>query len=181
MCKNIRWKIIINIKINGKIKCNKKKTFKVKTEIKKFLQIHINNISPKKGIIINKLVITVQAQKLICDQIKTYPKKDSAIKNNKIKIPRFHTSFKLNLKWNNPFKKWKNKIIKKNLTKFIWIIRKIQPKLNSNIKNSIELKEDKLFLNPKIINNPLKLWIIKINPNKLPKFQKILRFFLLFK
>jgi hypothetical protein len=40
---------------------------------------------------VKKFVITVAAQKLICPQTKTYPKKAVAIISNKITTPRVQT------------------------------------------------------------------------------------------
>jgi len=140
LCKNSKWKNNRKINTIGKIKWIKKNIFKVKTEIKNLLQIHNNKFSPKKGITLSKLVITVPAQNLICDQIKTYPKKASAIIIKQIMTPKFQTSNILKLKWKNPFIIWKKMNKKIKDTKFIWIIRKNQPKYISNIENSIEKK-----------------------------------------
>jgi hypothetical protein len=48
-------------------------------------------LSPTMGKAVKKFVITVAAQKLICPQTNTYPKKAVAIINNKIITPSVQT------------------------------------------------------------------------------------------
>jgi hypothetical protein len=48
-------------------------------------------LSPTMGKAVKKFVITVAAQKLICPQTNTYPKKAVAIINNKITTPSVQT------------------------------------------------------------------------------------------
>jgi len=52
---------------------------------------NVTILSPTIGNAVKKFVITVAAQKLICPQTKTYPKKAVAIINNKITTPRVQT------------------------------------------------------------------------------------------
>jgi len=52
-------------------KCKTKKNFKVAPVTLKPPQIQLTNNPPKIGITLNKLVITTEAQKLICAQTKT--------------------------------------------------------------------------------------------------------------
>jgi hypothetical protein len=54
-------------------------------------QIQTTNFEPNKGIAVNKLVITVDPQKLICPHGNVYPKKEiPAIKINNT-APEHHT------------------------------------------------------------------------------------------
>lgn len=55
---------------------------------------HSNTIPPTYGITYNKLVITVAAQKDICPQGNTYPKKETPINNKKRTTPLSQTSSK---------------------------------------------------------------------------------------
>jgi hypothetical protein len=48
-------------------------------------------LSPTIGKAVKKLVITVAAQKLICPQTKTYPRKAVAIIKIRITTPNVHT------------------------------------------------------------------------------------------
>jgi len=58
-------------------------------------------LSPIKGIALNRFVITVAPQKLICPQTNTYPKKAVAIINPKIAIPLNH---KIKLRYDLKYK-----------------------------------------------------------------------------
>jgi len=71
-----------------------KKNFKVAPETVKPLQIQVTTIGPQTGITLNRLVITTEAQNLICAHTKTYPIKASIINNKKIVNPETQTNFK---------------------------------------------------------------------------------------
>lgn len=58
-------------------------------------QTQITISVPKKGIVANKLVITVAPQKDICPQGNTYPINAVAIELNNIKTPRIQVIVKL--------------------------------------------------------------------------------------
>lgn len=58
-------------------------------------QIHSTKVLPQIGIAEKKLVITVAAQKLICPQGRTYPRKAVAIVRINIRTPLYHVREKL--------------------------------------------------------------------------------------
>jgi hypothetical protein len=78
--------------IKGNKKCKLKKRFKVALLTENPPHNHIATESPTKGIAVNKLVITVAPQKLICPQGRTYPKKAVAIVKKNNKIPEYHNA-----------------------------------------------------------------------------------------
>lgn len=69
-------------------------------------QSHSTKVLPTTGTALTKLVITVAAQKLICPQGRTYPKKAVRIANKKITLPTNQTFLSLYLLKNNPRKMW---------------------------------------------------------------------------
>jgi len=91
-CKKTKCRATTAINTNGNKKCNAKNRFNVGLSTEKPPQSQ-NAISwPISGMALNKFVITVAPQKLICPHGNTYPIKAMAIINAKITIPLNHTN-----------------------------------------------------------------------------------------
>jgi len=91
-CKKIKCKPTKPKSAKGKTKCNAKKRFSVGLSTEKPPH-NQNAIScPITGMALNKFVITVAPQKLICPHGRTYPINAIAIINAKISIPLNQTN-----------------------------------------------------------------------------------------
>jgi hypothetical protein len=71
LCKKYKCNITKNNPNQGKIKCKQKKNFKVLPVTEKPPQTQKTRFIPQKGITVNNLVITTEAQNLICAQTNT--------------------------------------------------------------------------------------------------------------
>ena len=78
--------------INGSTKCRLKNLFRVLFDTENPPQSQVEIISPISGIAVNKFVITVAAQKLICPQGRIYPIKAVAIIKIKIRQPLYQAA-----------------------------------------------------------------------------------------
>lgn len=89
ICRAIRCKITIKVKIKGIMKCNMKNRDNVAWLIENPPHNHCTSVFPKYGIADIKLVITVAPQKDICPHGRTYPRKAVAIKIKIILVPEY--------------------------------------------------------------------------------------------
>jgi len=85
--RDIRWMMIIALKINGNRKWIIKNRFSVAPPTENPPHNHSTIIFPMYGIAETKFVITVAPQNLICPQGNTYPIKAVPINKNRIIIP----------------------------------------------------------------------------------------------
>lgn len=75
------------------MKWRAKNRFRVALSTAKPPHSHSTNAFPIYGMVLNRLVITVAPQNLICPQGRTYPIKAVAITIMNKTIPMFHVSF----------------------------------------------------------------------------------------
>jgi hypothetical protein len=90
ICNEVKWMIITEAKIMGRMKCIIKNRFKVAFLMENPPHTHSTMVFPAYGMADIKLVITVAPQNDICPQGKTYPTKAVPISRNKIITPDTH-------------------------------------------------------------------------------------------
>jgi len=90
-CSIIRWIIIVNMMIIGRMKCKEKNRFSVGFDTDGPPQIQFTSSFPTSGIAVSTPVITVAPQKDICPHGRTYPRNAVAIVINIRTTPVVHT------------------------------------------------------------------------------------------
>jgi len=127
ICNEIKWIIIIAIKMKGKRKCNIKNRFSVAFLTENPPHNHSTISFPMYGIADTKFVITVAPQKDICPHGRTYPIKAVPIIIKRIDIPDHHVYFNLNEEKIIPRLMWMYSKINNVAAPFMCINRNIHP------------------------------------------------------